>query len=135
MRFGKHELTFPVIEGTSAETKVTGRLKITEERPMYLVVETILSSDAVVFKPLFKEWNNFDQSVITSDNIQGKASIYLDFKGPFDLYEEKILKEKFDVRARSEEHTSELQSRPHLVCRLLLEKKKQKTNTVLLIQS
>src|SRR5690554_7474946 len=30
--------------------------------------------------------------------------------------------------ARSEEHTSELQSRPHLVCRLLLEKKKQKKN-------
>src|SRR3989442_8897548 len=28
--------------------------------------------------------------------------------------------------ARSEEHTSELQSRPHLVCRLLLEKKKNK---------
>src|SRR3989442_3880112 len=27
--------------------------------------------------------------------------------------------------ARSEEHTSELQSRPHLVCRLLLEKKKE----------
>src|SRR2546422_2133106 len=29
---------------------------------------------------------------------------------------------------RSEEHTSELQSRLHLVCRLLLEKKKQDTN-------
>src|SRR2546429_2380584 len=28
------------------------------------------------------------------------------------------------VRRRSEEHTSELQSRLHLVCRLLLEKKK-----------
>src|SRR3989442_10056637 len=28
-------------------------------------------------------------------------------------------------RKRSEEHTSELQSRPHLVCRLLLEKKKR----------
>src|SRR5690554_7150230 len=27
---------------------------------------------------------------------------------------------------RSEEHTSELQSRPHLVCRLLLEKKKSR---------
>src|SRR5215813_15318851 len=27
--------------------------------------------------------------------------------------------------SRSEEHTSELQSRPHLVCRLLLEKKKK----------
>src|SRR2546422_8233348 len=29
------------------------------------------------------------------------------------------------THARSEEHTSELQSRLHLVCRLLLEKKKQ----------
>src|SRR2546422_6991914 len=33
------------------------------------------------------------------------------------------------VKARSEEHTSELQSRLHLVCRLLLEKKKKKTKT------
>src|SRR3989442_11981535 len=36
---------------------------------------------------------------------------------------------QLDVRPgdrRSEEHTSELQSRPHLVCRLLLEKKTTK---------
>src|SRR5690554_1424374 len=33
------------------------------------------------------------------------------------------------VDLRSEEHTSELQSRPHLVCRLLLEKKKKKHQT------
>src|SRR3712207_7773273 len=32
-----------------------------------------------------------------------------------------------DVPARSEEHTSELQSRQYLVCRLLLEKKKIST--------
>src|SRR3989442_4653148 len=31
---------------------------------------------------------------------------------------------------RSEEHTSELQSRPHLVCRLLLEKKNKSTKHV-----
>src|SRR5207253_8079862 len=31
-----------------------------------------------------------------------------------------------DRKTRSEEHTSELQSRGHLVCRLLLEKKKKK---------
>src|SRR5688572_32460151 len=31
---------------------------------------------------------------------------------------------------RSEEHTSELQSQSNLVCRLLLEKKKNKTNTL-----
>src|SRR5690625_7441818 len=33
----------------------------------------------------------------------------------------------FVVEVRSEEHTSELQSRGHLVCRLLLEKKKTQT--------
>src|SRR3989442_5712160 len=32
-------------------------------------------------------------------------------------------------RPRSEEHTSELQSRPHLVCRLLLEKKNHSRTT------
>src|SRR5947208_5217618 len=34
------------------------------------------------------------------------------------------------VPLRSEEHTSELQSPDHLVCRLLLEKKKQTLNTI-----
>src|SRR3989442_6905891 len=33
---------------------------------------------------------------------------------------------QYKTKMRSEEHTSELQSRPHLVCRLLLEKKKNR---------
>src|SRR3989442_15753991 len=37
------------------------------------------------------------------------------------LHEQRI---QLSADTRSEEHTSELQSRPHLVCRLLLEKKK-----------
>src|SRR2546429_6344902 len=39
------------------------------------------------------------------------------------------------VAVRSEEHTSELQSRLHLVCRLLLEKKKTVVRTILLAAS
>src|SRR2546422_7144975 len=35
-----------------------------------------------------------------------------------------------EVSARSEEHTSELQSRLHLVCRLLLEKKKKNIHLI-----
>src|SRR2546422_7348091 len=35
---------------------------------------------------------------------------------------------RYDHNERSEEHTSELQSRLHLVCRLLLEKKKYFVN-------
>src|SRR3989442_3177633 len=37
----------------------------------------------------------------------------------------RLLSSAQHAHARSEEHTSELQSRPHLVCRLLLEKKKK----------
>src|SRR5690554_7156270 len=39
-------------------------------------------------------------------------------------------REPAQLDRRSEEHTSELQSRPHLVCRLLLEKKKKQENII-----
>src|SRR2546422_4859563 len=41
--------------------------------------------------------------------------------------------EKLQLETRSEEHTSELQSRLHLVCRLLLEKKKKKKKKIISI--
>src|SRR2546422_8471233 len=40
------------------------------------------------------------------------------------------LRENIRISSRSEEHTSELQSRLHLVCRLLLEKKKKKKQQI-----
>src|SRR5437660_5018892 len=42
-----------------------------------------------------------------------------------------IVGERHVVAPRSEEHTSELQSRGHLVCRLLLEKKKKERKKVM----
>src|SRR2546429_6034492 len=45
----------------------------------------------------------------------GQVQVYVTVRSAFDLAES---------GSRSEEHTSELQSRLHLVCRLLLEKKK-----------
>src|SRR5207244_9943444 len=41
----------------------------------------------------------------------------------------RLLRGLWIIRIRSEEHTSELQSPDHLVCRLLLEKKKNKQMT------
>src|SRR3989442_4474634 len=41
------------------------------------------------------------------------------------LAQERFVHAEIAKLLRSEEHTSELQSRPHLVCRLLLEKKKR----------
>src|SRR5690625_5463984 len=45
---------------------------------------------------------------------------------PFGQYYSDLSQYPTDGSGRSEEHTSELQSRGHIVCRLLLEKKKNK---------
>src|SRR3712207_8009064 len=55
------------------------------------------------------------------------VNIYRSFVRPLDIVSagiESIRSKDFTVKFRSEEHTSELQSRQYLVCRLLLEKKK-----------
>src|SRR5690554_7617775 len=59
---------------------------------------------------------------ITSVRIEGVEHEFSTIAGVVEDVTEFILNLK-----RSEEHTSELQSRPHLVCRLLLEKKKKNT--------
>src|SRR3712207_6854764 len=46
----------------------------------------------------------------------------------------RVLTDKRTAKDRSEEHTSELQSRQYLVCRLLLEKKKKTTISILSTQ-
>src|SRR2546422_3501728 len=52
--------------------------------------------------------------------FRSRAEVVCEFCG------ERYVVEEAELRAlRSEEHTSELQSRLHLVCRLLLEKKKK----------
>src|SRR5690554_7704664 len=63
------------------------------------------------FRVLTKEINTF---------LQGSASNARKLKAQLS---DIVLAQDFQD-LRSEEHTSELQSRPHLVCRLLLEKKK-----------
>src|SRR5947209_15619854 len=50
-----------------------------------------------------------------------------DFAQLSDAQRTEMRKQKIGAIDRSEEHTSELQSRQYLVCRLLLEKKKQKS--------
>src|SRR2546428_6522366 len=53
----------------------------------------------------------------------------LELRGKQHAFRRRRIVERLD--ARSEEHTSELQSRSDLVCRLLLEKKKTTTNVVI----
>src|SRR5690554_1034560 len=75
-----------------------------------------------------------DKTGSKKDNGQGSLDYFLwkmdkngeeEWQWSFGGEGQDILK-SIAMTSRSEEHTSELQSRPHLVCRLLLEKKKKK---------
>src|SRR5207253_6830489 len=70
------------------------------------------------------------RQAITPDRLQGRMNAVMRFvlwgAIPLGALLGGVLATTIDLRAtRSEEHTSELQSRGHLVCRLLLEKKKK----------
>src|SRR3712207_6951848 len=69
------------------------------------------------------------QALLTKDEIQGlpMSALEAEILQKVDAWIEAALAQR-----RSEEHTSELQSRQYLVCRLLLEKKKKKYFTYIL---
>src|SRR5439155_18373057 len=66
---------------------------------------------------------------LAEDQIDGVAEHVADDEDDQRHAEHGRHREDRPPRQRSEEHTSELQSRGHLVCRLLLEKKKKRTAT------
>src|SRR5690625_5432612 len=87
--------------------------------------------DTREFRKFYLEMHPYDQAVFfkdQSDENRLKIYSYLSPKEMSVIMENVEIKEseKFitEMDPRSEEHTSELQSRGHIVCRLLLEKKK-----------
>src|SRR5687768_4491851 len=92
----------------------------------YLGNPNVHNSGAMLFAPGFirslHTRNRF--SATSVDQLAHHLSAYLMFGHPLLLPVPDVDRTKFFLILRSEEHTSELQSRLHLVCRLLLEKKK-----------
>src|SRR5438445_13313261 len=66
--------------------------------------------------------------IFIAQSSEGVSRLEIDPPVPITLSEEEQIDRLYAGAriARSEEHTSELQSRQYLVCRLLLEKKKEK---------
>src|SRR2546429_6418958 len=68
---------------------------------------------------------------VIEDALGQRRLARIDVGGDADVADEIDVRHVF-LAFRSEEHTSELQSRLHLVCRLLLEKKKKQLTDLLL---
>src|SRR2546429_2594118 len=75
------------------------------------------------YTTLFRSWSA-SRTRTSRENVSGARRLVDALAAVASRYDPPARKEKL----RSEEHTSELQSRLHLVCRLLLEKKKNKSD-------
>lgn len=85
MVVGKRLIHFPDISIRNGGADARGSITIEEKRPEIFYISSQLVSNNISFKPLFKEWNNFQQDVILSDNISGTVAANIEFTAPFDF--------------------------------------------------
>ena len=85
-------LNFPQLSCANAGAVLSGSLEICERTPEVFYLKASVLGKNLLFKPLFKEWHNFQQSVITDQNLSGTAEASLDFQAPFDLRSGVVLK-------------------------------------------
>lgn len=78
-------LHFPKISVNNGGADVRGSITIEERSPEYFYLTSQLVSKNIEFRSLFKEWNNFRQDVIKSNNIEGTAQANVSFEAPFEL--------------------------------------------------
>jgi hypothetical protein len=70
---------------TNAASRISGMVDIHEKRPEIMELSCNLVSNKIEMSEVFKEWNNFDQTVITSENLSGDAQLNLELFVPFDF--------------------------------------------------
>lgn len=85
LKLENRKLLFSNLTLKNANANISGNLSIIEQSPEQFDLSLNGASENVQFAPLFKEWNNFDQSVINSEQISGNAKIMVNMEAPFDL--------------------------------------------------
>jgi hypothetical protein len=78
-------LHFQKLALQNAQADINGHVLIQEKSPEIFTISTNAHSNNISFQPVFAEWDNFQQNVITSNNISGKVLADLQFSAPFDL--------------------------------------------------
>lgn len=85
MVMSERRLSFPSISLQNAQADIQGKVLIEERSPEIFTITAEVASANLEFKPLFREWDNFNQTVIGEENIFGKAQSKVYFSAPFDL--------------------------------------------------
>ena len=85
MNIHERRLHFPELSVVNAGAQINGSLMMEEKQAERFVISAQIGSNNIRLKALFKEWDNFEQGVITDENISGKASATVFFRAPFHL--------------------------------------------------
>ncbi len=76
---------FPKVELKNGGANIKGIITIEERSPEIFYISSNIASKNINFKSLFKEWENFKQDVVKSENIEGIAIASVKFNAPFDI--------------------------------------------------
>ena len=85
MSVNERKVHFSKITIKTGGADVYGSLTIDEKTPEIFHISSQVVSDNINFTKLFKEWDDFKQTVIKSSNIEGEAKANVSFEAPFDL--------------------------------------------------
>lgn len=92
MNIQSRRIHFPQLSFVNAEALISGALVIEEKLPEIFTLTAQVATQNLKFKPMFKEWDNFNQTVISDQNIFGRSEMNLYFHAPFDLRSGIVLK-------------------------------------------
>lgn len=85
MTIEKRVLNFPKLTVQNGGTEAFGSLRIEEQNPEIFKITSNIASTNINFTRLFKEWDNFRQDVVKSNNIEGLAQANVEFEALFDV--------------------------------------------------
>lgn len=85
MQVGNRSIQLNQLYGKNAGIAVTGSVAVVETAPEKFQLGLSLNTNNLQFTPLFREWDNFDQDVITAGKISGNAQVSMDLQAPFDI--------------------------------------------------
>ncbi len=85
MKIKNRNVHFSHLSLKNSGATIGGSLNIEEKSPERFELITQLSTNGLDVQKAFKEWNNFYQDVILSDNISGSANLNMSLKADFSL--------------------------------------------------
>jgi hypothetical protein len=86
LKLSAHELLLEQLKFNHTQGYWNGQLKVSERAPSTFEIETNGSAKKVDLGTLFKEWENFDQSILTDQHLSGKGNFDFIVRTKYDYF-------------------------------------------------